>query len=71
VEPSHLRWGTNADNMWDRYERKGYAVKYGDEVVSGIRAAYVAGVRQAEISRQFGVSRGYVSAIVLGRLRAH
>jgi hypothetical protein len=69
VAPSHLRWGTNAENMADRKSIGGYDRKISDEQVAEIRARYIAGESQAALAGVFGVDPSYISQIVTGRRR--
>lgn len=72
VNPAHLRWGTQLENMADKIarghdtagERNGSAI-LGVEEVRAIRAAYSrGGVTQYELAEDFGVSQSTVGQIV-------
>jgi hypothetical protein len=75
--PSHLRLGTQADNMADAVERgrlRGRAgerhpsCKLTDAQVAEIIRRYVPGAGTA-LAREFGVSRSYITALVRGERR--
>lgn len=72
VRPDHLRVGTQDENMLDK-KLKGRGrtddYKLTDTDVVELRAQAARGVRLADIARQFGIDRGYASAIANGRRR--
>lgn len=67
--PDHLRVGGMLDNNQERWEKAGYRhpgspfLKLDEEQVGRIRAMLRAGVHQADIALEFGITQGYVSAI--------
>lgn len=82
VNPGHLFWGTQADNMADM-RRKGRsrglprgghnpgAARLTVEQVQSIREAYGLGARQALLAQQYGVTQGTISNIVLRKTWKH
>lgn len=62
VRPSHLRTGTNADNMQDKADRgrvkgeRNHMSKLTEAHVREIRAAHADGVSPIALSKQFGVA---------------
>lgn len=77
VNPSHLRWGTPADNMADRSLRdraprgEGHPnAKLTQAEVQTIRELHATGTSQSELARTYGVTRQAVWRIVKGRVWA-
>lgn len=76
VNPSHLFLGTQNDNMhdcankgrsFDSSGEKNGMSKLTEEDVRTIRTMYASGARQADIAREFGVSRSTIYLIVHNR----
>lgn len=74
VHPEHLRWGTKLENASDRTkdgtELCGTAVwsaRLKPEDVLAIKGKVSAGVRQADVAREYGINPSHVSKIVSGR----
>ena len=80
--PSHLRWGSVADNTADMIDRGRHSTvgrkgednaqaKLTDAQVAEIRAIYVKGQRpyQREIAERYGIHQVYVSQIIRGVYR--
>jgi hypothetical protein len=70
VNPEHLRWGTNAENMRDRQIAGGYTQKLTDADVVEIRRRLECGETHASIAKAFEVSRQHVGNILHGHRRA-
>lgn len=70
VEPTHLRWGTNAENMADRMEREGYlsCKKLAAKDIAEIRDL-LTGTRfsQRVIGEWYGVSPSTIGQIKRGQ----
>jgi hypothetical protein len=69
VEPTHLRWGTNAENMADRMVRGGYLEnkKLTREQVAEIKSLLRRGGRsRSSIAREYGVCHETVDRIFHG-----
>lgn len=69
VEPTHLRWGTNADNMADRVQREGYtkSKRLTPEQVLEIKKLLAKGkLSQSKIGKLYGVSHEAVGKISRG-----
>ena len=71
VRPSHLRLGTQGDNMTDA-AAKGRApnTKLSHDEVRQVREALARGDFQRDIAKRFGVSQSLVSMISTGSLRS-
>lgn len=73
VNPAHLRFDTRQSNVDDMVARRGPNVtgqKLTDEQIVTIRERRALGARQKDLAAQFGVSEGWISAIVRGLSRA-
>lgn len=69
VEPTHLRWGTNAENMADRLEREGYLTckKLTPRDVAEIKDLLVnTKFSQRAIAEWYGVSGSSIGLIARG-----
>lgn len=69
VKPTHLyagTWGTNAQDRENRNRHVGRRVFSMDQA-DAIRTAIAIGVRQVELTRQYGVSKHVISNIAVGR----
>lgn len=69
VEPSHLRLGSQADNMKDMHSKHRHPGLVHDEHYAAIRAEYVRGSRecgQAALAAKYGLSQTHVSRIING-----
>lgn len=64
INPLHLFLGTDADNAADKARKGRAAKKLTAEKVVRIREMATAGMRHADIGKQFGVEQTSVSAIV-------
>lgn len=65
VNPEHLFIGSQAENMADK-KAKGRAMKYLDEFdVAIIKLLFMSGMRQADIAREFDISRQRVHDLVV------
>lgn len=72
VNPNHLRWGTQSENMADRIGhgtsnrgRRNGRAKLSDRDVIDIRERYANGdVLMRELAAQYGVARQYISQII-------
>lgn len=80
INPNHLRWGTQAENVQDTNERNRRAIKRGerngraklDEAkVKAIRAIHGTGPTTIEIAELYGVSNQIVSRIIRGEAWSH
>lgn len=76
VNPGHLRWGTNAENMLDRLAPGGdqYEAlrKLTDDQVREIRIRYAeGGVRQVDLATEYGLNTSYISHLVTRKARRH
>jgi hypothetical protein len=80
VNPEHLRWGTQLDNMADSKARnrrfitrgiKNGRSKLDDKKVIAIRAIYGTGPTTIEIAELYGISNQLVSRIVKGEAWTH
>lgn len=78
LNPRHLRWATHTENAQDRTlhgtQRRGEThnqSKLTEEQVLAIRRAYVSGVRQVPLSKQYGVTLSAINDIVHGRNWKH
>jgi hypothetical protein len=81
VNPEHLTFGTNADNMRDKVEAGRQArlkgadngnAKLTEEQVIEIRSRYAAGgVSQRKLGDEFGVAQQLISRIIRRKLWAH
>ena len=65
----NLKWGPPQENSADSLQPKknpnqSYAKKYSDEVIAEIREWSNEGASYKDISRMYGVSRGYISYII-------
>ncbi len=72
VEVTHLRLGTNAENVADKVTRGRHRCrpqKVTDEQVSQIRAIWGTGPTQGEIGRMFGVHGAFVCRVLSGKRR--
>lgn len=78
--PSHLRAGTNNDNVQDRVSRgregdrrgaKNGRAKLSEDEVIAILSALASGENQAAIAERFGVAQSQVSNIKCGKQWAH
>jgi len=69
--PSHLRWGTAADNALDKSRRDRGPHKLSSQQAMEVIALQRSGVKQMAIARLFGVSPALVSILVRGRVRQH
>lgn len=66
--PSHLRWGTHAENMADKALRGGSTAKLPATSVMAIRRRALEGERQLDLAAEFKVNSSTISRIV-GNLR--
>lgn len=69
VEPTHLRWGTGADNMADRMAREGYQAskKLNTDQVTEIKILLREGKQSRRaIAKQYGVVRQVIDSIANG-----
>lgn len=83
VNPEHLFLGTHAENMADKaakgrsknvpigHSHKRPMAKINDEKAKQIKELLRRGYRQADIARDFGVSRNLISEISLGKTWRH
>lgn len=79
INPAHLYAGTHVDNARDAWERKRTAngERHGqhrltDAEVAEIRTRHAAGgIKHVDLAVHYGVSRSLISAILLGKRRAH
>ena len=75
VNPAHLFLGTHRNNMEDAARKGRLHVSrpngrtVSDESVSQIRALAASGVRRADLARQFGVSKTFVTLLLNGTRR--
>jgi hypothetical protein len=78
----NLRWGTAAENAWDRDIRDGNGersprgenhgnAKLTAEDVRQIRLRHQEGEQQKNLAAEFGISRSAVCSIIKGRLWKH
>ena len=66
IEPSHLRWGTQTDNLNDRKARHRYR-KLTQADAQEIKAALAGGETGRALAHRFGVSEGMIGHIKHGR----
>lgn len=80
VNPAHLRWGTQLENIQDAISRKRWAAKRGtkngrakinEDVVRAIRAIYGTGPTILQIAELYGISNQMVSRIIAGKAWQH
>lgn len=77
VNPAHLFLGSHLDNMRDAATKGRLSVprprrqKVSDEQLEQIRALARAGVRQADLARNFGVSETFISLFLKGKRRQY
>jgi hypothetical protein len=75
VNPSHLRAGTRYDNMRDASAKGRLSVsrpsrqKITDAQAADIVAAALAGAKQCDLAKQYGVTTGAISQFVTGKRR--
>ena len=78
--PHHLWAGTESDNMRDMVEKGRSLHRHGsqnpfsrftEETVLEIRRLVASGMKQADVGRKFGVSKGQVSKIILRQSWKH
>ncbi len=68
VNPDHLFLGSNAQNANDRLIKFRYGKKLTSENILEIRLLYKSGVKQKHIAPIYGVSKGYISTIILKKV---
>lgn len=80
VNPDHLRWGTQLENVQDAIDRKRWAVTQGErngrakinaDVVKAIRAIAGTGPTTIQIAELYGLSNQMVSRIIQGKAWTH
>jgi len=80
VNPDHLFLGTTTDNMRDmirkgrKYDQSGEnhpSNKLSEKDVFAIRNAHRNGISQADLHRQYGMSRAAICKIIQGKLWSH
>jgi hypothetical protein len=78
VRPSHLFWGTTADNVADKIAKgrqprgvRQWRAKLTDDIVRSIRDEVRNGTKQAELARKYEVSTSVVSEAVSGKTWSH
>lgn len=64
---TNLRWGTRQENMLDKRDHGSSTAKLARGCYARIRDMAACGVRQCDIAEWFGLSRGFVSLVVIGR----
>lgn len=69
VNPDHLFVGTHAENMADMTRKRRVNMKLPDGKVAELRKDRDSGMLQAELSKKYGVTQGYVSTILSGKSR--
>ena len=70
VNPAHLEYGTQGDNLNDRKERATTYRKLGKEDIPKIRQRLTEGATLAQVGREFGVSYVTIRYIRDGKQRA-
>jgi len=78
VNPEHLFLGTHLDNMQDMVSKGRWAhgetcgrSKRSAATIRAIRDLHAAGISQADLARNYGVTTGYINQVVKRRIWAH
>jgi hypothetical protein len=71
VNPDHLTYGTNYDNIQDRVVRGRTASKLSRDNIPGIRSRHADGETYSTIARDLGVSTTAIYAVIIGKTWRH